>query len=252
MERTITDLEQVKSIAKTFLYLDIQTTKLSPIIVKHPFFDFGITAIHSETGLQVLNILESETDLRIARNEIKHKISKADAVLQISMLVTKPYKLVFLKYIQEHLSPEDIARYLKCNWSLIENISGDLNVSKSAIVKMFKAADKTILLSKSEQQALEAMGKTVEIYRGIKNGKHHEILGISWTTNIETARFFANRFNKGGCIYRAKIDLKDILAYFIDRLENEVVVNYRVLQDITKIEEIKPSGEVVIIGKDDI
>ena len=45
MKNGKTNIEQVKSVAKTFLYLDIQTTEYYPLIISHPFFDTGITCI---------------------------------------------------------------------------------------------------------------------------------------------------------------------------------------------------------------
>lgn len=248
MKRNNTDLQQVKSTALAFLYLDIQTTKLSPVIVKHPFFETGITSVKGKDGLQVLNILESEADLKLARKAIEQQIHEADTVLQISMMITKPYKLVFLKYIQDNLSAEDIALYLKSNWTLVENISGDVNVSRAELIKIFKAADRDVLFADAQEKAFYQKKDEVTIYRGITCSRSNQIKGLSWTRNIETARYFANRFRQGGSVYRAKIKKEHVLAYFTDRSESEVVVNYRGLQEITKIEEITPSGEIHKVG----
>ncbi|WP_297293905.1 hypothetical protein [uncultured Oscillibacter sp.] len=247
MKNGKTNIEQVKSVAKTFLYLDIQTTEYYPLIISHPFFDTGITCIKGETGLQMVNIAENDEDLSLARKMQEQMIDTVETVVSLSMHITKPYKLIFLKYIKQYLSAEDIGTYLALNWSLIENISGDKNITKSQMVSMFRAADKDTLLSDIERQALDGISDCIEIYRGIKRGKHHEILGMSWTTNIEVARKFANRFNKGGTVYKGKIDKKDILAYFDNRSESEVVVDYRGLYEIKKIEEIKPDGEIIAV-----
>jgi len=36
-----TDLSAVKSVARTFLYLPIEETEVSPIVVQHPFYENG-------------------------------------------------------------------------------------------------------------------------------------------------------------------------------------------------------------------
>ena len=45
-----TDLKKLKSLAHSFLELDIQPTKMSPLVVKHPFTDSGIVGLHKEGG----------------------------------------------------------------------------------------------------------------------------------------------------------------------------------------------------------
>ena len=45
-----TNLTQVKDWAKTFLLLDIEETKMSPFIVKHPFTDTGVIALRNPDG----------------------------------------------------------------------------------------------------------------------------------------------------------------------------------------------------------
>ena len=107
-----TNIEQVKSVAKTFLYLDIQTTEYYPLIISHPFFDTGITCIKGETGLQMVNIAENDEDLSLARKMQEQMIDTVETVVSLSMHITKPYKLIFLKYIKQYLSAEDIGTYL--------------------------------------------------------------------------------------------------------------------------------------------
>lgn len=61
------------------------------------------------------------------------------------------------------------------------------------------------------------------IYRG--GGKPDEKLGIAWTTDYNTARFFALRYRDIGCIWTATCDLADVLGYITDRNESEVIID---------------------------
>ena len=54
-------MEQVKDIAKMFLHMDVGKTKFSPIVVKPPFADSGITMVRAETGdYEMVNLLKEE------------------------------------------------------------------------------------------------------------------------------------------------------------------------------------------------
>ena len=45
-----TDLDQLKHLAAVFLELDIVPTKLSPVVVKHPFTVSGVVGIPGKDG----------------------------------------------------------------------------------------------------------------------------------------------------------------------------------------------------------
>ena len=65
----------------------------------------------------------------------------------------------------------------------------------------------------------------ITVYRGvIENGKPN---GLSWTTSKKVAQWFSNRFYTGtGKVYKMVIkNPSDILAYFNNRNEKEVIVD---------------------------
>lgn len=54
-----TNLPAIKALARSLLMLDIQSTKFSPIIVKHPFTDSGIVGLGDENGSpDAVNLLD--------------------------------------------------------------------------------------------------------------------------------------------------------------------------------------------------
>lgn len=254
-------MESVKSVAKAFLYLDIKTTHLSPIVVQHPFFDSAFVGLGENGANKVGNIIDSEADLNAAR-EIKVKqIEEAKDLLQLSMYITKPYKLAFLKYIEGYLSPADIGRYIAANWSLIEHINTDNNVTKYEIIRYIEMSDKSSLMTEAERTAMESWPDEITVYRGVTEYNKKHIKGLSWTLNIKVAEYFATRFKRkqvkeageaegvgsvGGCgasgsvgrVYQATIKKEDILAYITGRSEEEVIVNIDGLKDIKEIRTI--------------
>lgn len=91
-------------------------------------------------------------------------------------------------------------------------------------------------------------GKTVTIYRG--NLGEDEPDGIAWTLSKKTAQFFGDHhmsprakmilgtWREDGVptVWSAKVDTKDILAYFHGRGEQEVVVDPATLRNVKRIQ----------------
>ena len=71
------------------------------------------------------------------------------------------------------------------------------------------------------------------VYRGVAVGRNPHGLSwtlnlLSWTLNLETAQWFANRFNNDketGYIEKATVRKSDVFAYFNTRGEDEIVCN---------------------------
>lgn len=62
-----TNLEQIKEMARLFLMFEPKETPFSPMIVKHPFIDYGMI-ICTEKGIAApKNILTNESGFRIWR-----------------------------------------------------------------------------------------------------------------------------------------------------------------------------------------
>ena len=68
------------------------------------------------------------------------------------------------------------------------------------------------------------------LYRGVpQNGV---VLGLSWTTDLKTARFFMNRTGeRGGKIYKAVVPKSAVVAFYGDREEQEVVLDVFAVKD---------------------
>jgi len=238
-----TDFNKVKSVAKIFLYLQVQETSTSPAVVQHPFIATGFVMLKDKEAPEgiIINVLEDKDGLRRFRNMVESEIDKADSIFKLTYLITKPYRMVLLKHIAPYLSPADIGSYLNDTWSLVEYISMDVDVSKADFVKLLKKSDPNTLMDESDRRALEALTDIVEIYRGVTDYNHRHVKSLSWSLDKGKARWFANRFNQGGYVYQATIKKSDILAYFAGRGESEVVVDPSKLENIELIETISAS-----------
>lgn len=81
------------------------------------------------------------------------------------------------------------------------------------------------------------------VFRGsqIKEGSQRRQYGMSWTLEEGKARWFATRFNASGYLYSATINPSDCFAYFIDRGEQEVVLDPCGLLDVRR-EPVRRAG----------
>lgn len=105
-----------------------------------------------------------------------------------------------------------------------------LYITAPEFVKIFRRADKTLLMDEDEQKQYSALPKEITVYRGIRG--RGSLKALSWTTDIKQAEWFAKRWDKNGKVHSATVDKEDVLAVFASRGESELVVDFMKLRDI--------------------
>lgn len=92
------NMTALKTLSHTLLHLDIQPTKMSPLVVKHPFTDSGLAGIYAEDGsLSVGNLLDSPDALRTWRENFSRRINEAETAMNLFCMITKPYQFGYRK-----------------------------------------------------------------------------------------------------------------------------------------------------------
>lgn len=233
-----TDLDGVKKVAKMFLAMNPIKTEMSPAIVKHPFTNSGYALVNVKEGVPSFENIMTEDGFEKWRKEKEVRIEKAKSVSEIFFCVTTSYCLVFLKYVQEYLSEKDFAETLAECWVREEQPNMNPNFTKTELSDMFKRADKEFLMSKKKYKKWQDLPDKVTIYRGVTEYNEKNVRVLSWTTNYETAKWFAGRFDEQGKIYQAEIDKKHILACIDKRGESEIIVEPKYLKDIEVVEDL--------------
>ena len=232
--RKETNMAGVRSVAKALLMLDINLTDYSPMIVQHPFTSSGMVAAPTENGLAMLDITQGDENLSAWRGLMVKQIDQAKNAYHIYMMLNKPYALSFLSLAEPHLSKKDFSEILADAWIRSENPNMDKNFVKKSLVDMFKKADQSILMDGEEKEVFDSFDDTVTIYRGVTSYNAKNIKALSWTTDYQTAEWFAHRFGEEGTVYEAQISKEHILAFFNGRNESEVIVDPKYLTDITE------------------
>ena len=162
------------------------------------------------------------------------------------MMVTKSYKLAFLKHALPYLSEQDTASLLAQTWIIAEAPNSDPNINKRELITLFRSVDPKKLMDEEEYKLFYSLDNVVTIYRGVTSHNAKNVRALSWTLDRATAEWFATRFNEQGTVYEAQIDKQHICAVFLGRNEAEVIVDPKYLQGITPIqsqqEELQMKG----------
>ena len=230
-----TYLTALKSLAHTFLYLEIQPTKMSPLVVKHPFTDSGITAIRDENNsIQPADLLNNQQALDCWRGQMAQNIQEAESSNQLFYMVTKSYRLAFLKYAAGYLSERDAASALNFVWTTSEAPNSDPNLSRRELLALFRSVSPSLLMDKEELQVYEELPDLVTVYRGVTPYNAKMVKGLSWTLDRDTAEWFAHRYRSHGQVYQAQIEKAHIHAIFLGRNEAEVIVDPHYLTNLAQ------------------
>ena len=235
-QKTGTDMEGVRLVAKGLLSIEIYDTEYAPFIISHPFANSGIVFLPGKNGREMLDITSSEENRMQWRMYLDKRIDQAESVFQICCMMNKPYRLAFLKYAQPHIEKKEFAQLLGLCWIQTEAPNQDANVSQTEFVEMFQKASAEDLMNLDERRKLAELPDELMVYRGVTDKNKDNILAMSWTMKQETAEWFAKRFGSKGKVYRAKVRKTDILAVFLGRNESEVIVDPKNLKEISLCE----------------
>lgn len=220
-----TDLEETKSTTRELLYLDFQKTKFSPMIIKHPFTDSGLVYLPHDDSTQPKNILEDKATLERWQEFIKEKINECSSVIQVYMLISKPYKFAFIKYTEKSMSKDDLSEILADAWICSEEPNLDPNLNKRKLVSLFISSNPYMLMTEEKLEAFNSLDDEITIYRGVTSYNADNEKALSWTLDYDKAERFAKRFGEAGIVYEAQIEEAHILAYFNRKNESEIIVD---------------------------
>lgn len=229
--RKTTDLESVKEIARCFLYMNIEETDYSPMIINHPIFESAFVQV--ERSAFPINILENKENLKRAMDCVEQLIDKATSVFDVYIRIRSSYRYAFFKHIRSFLNEEDYGKLLCSVWTGSENPNQDINVSVRESVRYFKKANKKYVMDKSEREYLKSLPEELKVYRGVSVGR--ESRGLSFTDSREMADWFAHRFDREGqqgYILVGTVKQESILAYFAG--EHELVIDPRDIEGLHK------------------
>lgn len=117
---------------------------------------------------------------------------------------------------------QELHETLSSVWVDSENIWQNQGFWETVLVE-----DGRMWMDEDDQAIYDALPDEVTVHRGCIEGQNED--GMSWTTDLNTARWFAQRFTDKGrtpIVVTGTVDKRDIVACFSARSEHEVVVHY--------------------------
>lgn len=232
------NMQNLKENAKQFLKIEPIANKETPFIIHHPFIKYNPIIYQTRKGnIKSIDVF-SNKELKKYFDRMEQLIDECKTPQQIFNLMTQPYKLYFFYLNSNKLSNNDYNNCLKDIWINTEFPNNDRNISVKKILTLFKKSDSSLMMSKEENEFYNSLPDKVKIYRGTHDSNNYKAL--SWTTDYETALWFAKRFHTDGYVLEAIIDKKDIIAFFNDRNEHELII------DFTKIKDLKIEKDLTI------
>lgn len=124
-----TDLDNVKTMAKIFLEIEIGETEMSPAIIQHPFTNTGFYPCRSDDGnLRIIDITTPQ-GLKEWKKIMRERIDGITSIGELFLYVNKPYSMTFL--IDKRGESEIIVepKYLK-NIEMVEDLSLTMTIQQ--------------------------------------------------------------------------------------------------------------------------
>lgn len=170
----------------------------------------------------IFNFLQIDKKIEVVENHMNKLIAKQEYT-RVFAFLDKKLRIHFFNKWYDRIPKDQILEIFKEVYTLSEY---GFNTFNKDILKDIQE------LSKSE---LEDLDDVVEIYRGQTPESQNYDVAYSWTLSKKTAKYFANRFNSKGKIFKGKANKKDIIAYIKDRDEEELLIMPGKVYDIKKL-----------------
>lgn len=225
------DINIIKENSKTLLHLKPIANKEMPFIIHHPFISQNPAPFIDENGtLKFIDIFKNKKEFNALINQLETNIDMANSFEDILRMINMPYQLLFFKINNNYISKESYNNCLKDIWCNTEFPNADVNVSTDESLTMFKNSKKKLIMNKAELLKLKSLPDEVTIYRGTH--KKNNFKALSWTDDYQSALWFARRFNDNGYVLQATIKKENIIAFFNNRNEKELIVDFNKIYNL--------------------
>lgn len=167
-------------------------------------------------------------------------IQNAATPNDIISTLARPYRLSAVNFHFTNMSRDDLSVALVDAWTSSENPNMDSDMTKAQAVRLFQICNPEKMMCEADYEVYKQLPDELIVYRGLGTLNADNIKALSWTLNVDRAKWFAKRFNFSNAplkVYRAKIKKKYVFAYCNDRNEGEVIVDYHKLQNIELLTE---------------
>lgn len=205
----------------------------------------------TEATVKGIEVWEQLLDQKRKGDAYKEKIRAEANTLagyrEALMLCSSEDRAGVLIGFADRLTDDEVRTLLSENWSVTEAWSGDEELRDG----MYGLLSRVAPLILEEGRPFKPTGDTITVYRG-NGGETPGAYASSWTLNRKVAERFATMatsmrgmvlgmYREGAVptVWRARADVSDVLGYFDDRGEREVVLSGAHLRNVEKIAEAR-------------
>lgn len=221
-------LDNVKE--KAIGWLNVPLEIAPPIgmgFISHPFFNSPF----AQDKKGIFSMLTDRERAEGVINGIEDTISRQDSIHGVLCLINKPYRIDFLKELFEEggIDKKTCGNELGQIWPMLENNDSTDDETKEIMLDWLLSADKEVIMDENDLKAYMTLPEQVTVYRGMQPGE--SVKGFSWSLDLSTAEWFSKRFSNDGKVYSTVVNKKDIIAYINSRAEQEVILNYKIINE---------------------
>lgn len=238
-KNNIMDLQACKDVAIAFLNTHWEPSnhkEFGHLFVMHPFYNNRfISYVGDNNEIMGIDIMNDKEDLYNKKwiPYMTKRIQEANRLEYIFYLMNGPYMMNYLRFIEQYIyDKRELASILRYAWSYQEFPNWNERGHTLYKVRNLFSKVKDYIMTPEEQEHFDGLPDVVTIYRGQSiNTKVYNAL--SWTDDYERAFWFATRFEEGKLL-KATIKKEDIICYLDERGENELIINFRKIQNLTE------------------
>ena len=151
---------------------------------------------------------------------------------KVFMLIEKPFRLNWLEENIDLIKDDkQYYNFLKDAYMMTEFPMNGFSNYRDLLDLFYARENSKLMLDKDELELLNSLPNEVKIWRGVKvdDVLDEDNIGLSFTLNKDKAIWFAERFAQAGVsqaiLIEAVVKRDDILSIFLNRDEEEVIVN---------------------------
>lgn len=190
-------------------------------MVKHPFVYIDIAG-----GFFTKNANKMyEWKRRVRRDYINNRNWKGFIFAH-----ERPWRMIALEklWMRQRITLDELREILPVIWVDTEMPEGN----QAEPMFLFREAG----FVTDDPEGWEKLPEEFQVFRGVDGEYELTPSGPSWTTDIQVARTFAYRYGAKGTVYRYIAKKSEALAWFADRHESEIILDFGGDSDLEQIE----------------
>lgn len=186
----------------------------------HPFTDSYYVKINNE----IVDIRKDMRSKGLFIVDVDNRIEKANNLDELFNIIRPPFHYGFIKLLKSDITDEDYHYLIRRTWTKEKIHKGDINVGLRELISWFKNANKELLMTKEELDHYNSLPYEFMAYRAINSDKG--LKGLSYTPSQDKVlKYFEELEGTEKKIIKIRISKPNVLAYFNDNGEDEIVVD---------------------------